>query len=590
MSAKRLIFATLAFILALGLYLVDRMQAEKAVYAAVNEASLAPGINASEVQEIELQNRFGVIRLQRDKKDWWMRSPVDAPADRETVEQLLVNVTGARKRNEISAEELEQYGLDNPIVRLTLKTSKGQIFELLIGLTSTYTGQVFATYPQSKRVFTISEGVKNTLLRQPLDFQRTRLVEVDVGALDSYTTIRFEQPNRTLELRNERGHWQIAIPETAPAENAVVEEFLRRVSMLRASGFVTQDSDKPTSLAAALEALSRPVLKFELKHATQPAQQLVVGRLGPGERPIYVAKTNNAPEILHFGHEKFAEFDVDENHFRSRNLFTLRPTDVGYVIFEIGRARTDLMRNEKGEWEFVGDATRRVDQDKVNARLESLLGLKIREYVDSDPRDASVYGLAPPRFRFTVTARDKSRSEILEIGKSEPQNVTSVYARKGGDAKVFTIEMGRELIVLPESLADPHFAAFDDKKAVRVTIELGGEKYDLRRDGPEWKVLRPGHNVYSPVDLGKWRRVVETLQRLKFEKDFTASGEQVIAPVEQQTLRLTAYGDNETVLVSFEVGKRLPKTSFVTDGQKRVYEVLNSELDLLLSQLRSLLE
>lgn len=590
MSVKRLIFAALAFLLALGLYVVDRMQAEKAVYAAVNEASLAPAINASEVQEVELHNRFGVIRLQRDGKEWWMRAPVNAPADKETVEQLLVNVTGARKRNEVPAEDLEQYGLDNPTVRLTLRTSKGQTFELFIGLTSTYTGQVFAAYPHTKRVFTINEGVKNTLLRQPSDFQRTRLVEVDVGALDSYTTIRIEQPNKTLELRNERGHWQIAVPETAPAENAVVEEFLRRISMLRASGFVTQDSDKPTSLAAALEALSHPVLKFELKHATESPQQLVVGRVGPAERPVYVAKRNNASEILHFGHEKFAEFDVDENHFRSRNLFTLRPADVGYVIFEIGRARTDLMRNEKGEWEFVGDPTRRVDQEKVNARLDSLLGLKIREYVDSDPRDATVYGLAPPRFRFTVTARDKSRSEILEIGKSEPQNVTSVYARKGGDTKVFTIEMGRELIVLPESLADPHFAAFDEKKAMRMEIEIGGEKYELRRDGPEWKVLRPGQTIYSSVDLGKLRRAVETLQRLKFEKDFTASGEQVIAPVEQPALQFAVYGDNDTLLISFEVGKRLPKTSFVTDAKKRVYEVLNSELDLLISQLRSVLE
>lgn len=590
MSLRRLIFAALAFALAVGLYVLDRMEAEKAVYAAVNESSLAPAINASEVQEIELRNRFAVIKLQRDGKEWWMRAPVNAPADKETIEQLLVNVTGARKRNEIEVDSLEQYGLDNPEVDLTLKTLKGQVFELSIGLASTYTGQVFAMYPRTKRVFTISEAVKNTLLRQPADFQKTRLLEIDAGDLGSYTTIRIEHGGKVVELRNERGHWQIAVPENAPAENAVVEEFLRRLGMLRASGFVTQDSDQPTSLAAALEALTKPVLTFELKHATEPSQRLVVGRVGPAERPIYVAKRNDAPEILHFGHEKFAEFDVDENHFRSRNLFTLRPSDVGYVVFEIGRARTDLMRNEKGEWEFVGDPTRRVDQEKVNLRLELLLSLRIREYVDSDPRDVSVYGLAPPRLRFTVTARDKSRSEILEVGKSEPQNVTSVYARRGGDPKVFTIEMGRELIVLPESLADPHFAAFDEKQVTRMEVELDGQNYDMRREGVEWKILRPGMSTYAPVDLAKLRRVLDSLQRLKFEKDFTASGEQVIAPVEKSPLRVTIYGANDAVLSAFEVGKRLPRTSFVTDGRKRVYEVLNTELDLLMSQLRSLFQ
>jgi hypothetical protein len=590
MSWKRLIFAAVAFVLAVGLYLVDRMQAEKAVYAAVNESSLAPGINASEVQEIELRNRFGTIRLVREGKQWRMRQPIDAPADPEAIEQLLVNVTGARKRNELEVTSLEEYGFDNPTVQLVLKTTKGQTFELAVGLASTYTGQVFANYPGSKRVFTISEAIKNTLMRQPTDFQRTRLLDIDVGALDSYTAIKITRPDKPLELRNERGQWQIAMPETAPAENTVVEEFLRRIGMLRAAGFVTQASDQPTSVAAALDALTRPVMTFELQRAAGPSQKLIVGKLGQAQQPLYVAKRNDDPEILYFGHEKYEELDVDENYFRSRQLFTLRPTDVGYVVFEIGRARTDLRRNERNEWEFVGDPTRRVDQDKVNLRLEALLKMRVREYVDSDPRDPSVYGLVPPRFRFTVTARDKSKSEILEIGKSEPQNVTSVYARRGGQPMVFTVEMGRELIVLPESLADPHFAAFDEARATRIEIELDGQKYDLRREGMEWKLLRPGQTLYAPADMSKLKRVFETVNKLGFEKDFTASGETVIAPVEQPALRMTVFGDGETPLSVVEVGKRLPKTSFVKDARGRTYEVLNSELDLLMAQLRSLLE
>jgi hypothetical protein len=590
MSWKRLLFAFVAFLLAAGLYYVDRMQAEKAVYAAVNESSLAPSINASEVQEIHIRQRQSDIRLVREDKGWRLKQPLDAPADPETVDQVLINVTGARKRNEIAVSSLSEYGLDNPSVLLTLKTKRGQTFELAIGLASTYTGQVFACYTGSGKVFTVSEAIKNTLLRQATDFMKTRLVDVDAGALDSYVAVKVDRPNKQLELRNERGQWQIAVPEVAPAENTVVEEFLRRVGMLRAAGFVTQASDNPTSLAAALEALAKPVLKFELTRASAGTQRLVVGKAGTPERPIYVARRNDEPEVLYFGHEKFEELDVDENHFRSRNLFTLRPEDVGYLVFEIGRARTDLIRNEKGQWEFVGDPTRRVNQENVNLRLELLLKTRIKEYVDSDPRDPSVYGLAPPRFRFTVTARDKSRSEILEVGKSEPENVTSAYARRGGDTKVFTVEMGRELIVLPETLAEPHFVDFDETRATRMSIELDGEKYDLRREGMEWKLLRPGQTLFAPVDIARLKRVVETVKKLPFEKDFSASGETVIAPVERPSLRFIVYGDEDTTLSMFEVGKRLPKTSFVKDARNRTYEVLNTELDLLLTQIRSLLQ
>jgi hypothetical protein len=591
MSWKRIIFAFIAFVLALGLYVVDRMQAEKAVYVAVNEASLAPGINASEVVEVTLRNRYGDMHFVREgERAWRMKRPMDSQADAEIIEQLLVNVTGARKRNEIQVSSLEEYGLDNPSVQLTLKTSSNKFFELAIGLSSTYTGQVFATYPNSNRVFTINEGVKNTLMRSPNEFLRLRLMDIDIGALDSYTVLRISGKEKEVELRNERGQWRITVPESLPAENSVVEEFLRRLGSLRASGFVTQASDKPTSMAAALEALAHPVLVLKLERAGNAPTTLTVGVTGLADSSVYVARRNSEPEILYFGHEKFEELAVDENYFRSRAIFTLRPADVGYVVFEIGRSRVDLMRNEKGLWEFVGDPTRKVDQEKVDTRLETLLKLRIREYVDMDPRDPSVYGLQPPRFRFTVTARDKSRSEILEIGKSEPQNVTSAYARKGGETAVFTIDMPRELVVVAESLADPHFAAFDEQRAVKITIELNGQKYELLREGPEWKVLRPGQSLYTPVDLGKLKRVFTSLNQLSFEKDFTASGERVIAPVEKPSLLVSVYGDNETTLTSLRVGKRLPKTSFVEDSRQRTYEVLNSELDLLTAQIRSALE
>ncbi len=590
MSWKRLLFAFLAFVLAAGLYYVDRQQAVKEVYESVNESSLAPGTNASEVTEIILRNRFGEVHLRREEKGWRMRKPMEAPADPETIEQLLVNVTGARKRNEITVSSFEEYGLENPGIVLTLRTQRGQEFELAIGLSSTYTGQVFACYPGSQKVFTVSEAIKNTLSRQPSDFMMSRLIDVDVGSLENYLTVRLKRPAKDLELRNERGQWQISLPETAPAENAVVEEWLRRLGMLRASGFLTQATDTPTSLATALEALEQPILQLELIHATKGVHKLTVGKVAAQRGLVYVARRNDEPEVLYFGHEKFEELDVDENHFRSRNLFTLRPSDVGYVVFEIGRARTDIVRNEKGEWEFVGDPTRRVDQEKVNLRLDLLLKTRIKEYVDSDPRDASVYGLMPPRMRFTVTAADKSRSEILEVGKSEPDNVTSVYARRGGDNKVFTIEMGRELIVLPDTLADPHFADFDERTASRIEIEIDGQAYDLRREGMEWKILRPGQTVYAPADLGKLKRVLETLKKLTYDKDLTASGETVIAPVERPALRFVAFGDQDTTLSLVEVGKRLPKSSFVKDARNRTYEVLNSELDLLMAQLRSLLD
>ena len=88
---------------------------------------------------------------------------------------------------------------------------------------------------------------------------------------------------------------------------------------------------------------------------------------------------------------------------------------------------------------FVGDPERRVDQDKVNVRLETLLRARARDFVEINPRDLNVYGLQRPNFRYTVTSKDHSRSEGLEVGRAESGGTGSDYARRRGDTSVFTM-------------------------------------------------------------------------------------------------------------------------------------------------------
>ncbi|GIX45442.1 MAG: DUF4340 domain-containing protein [Candidatus Hydrogenedentota bacterium] len=590
MSWKRVIIAGVAFVIAVFLYVLDRKLAETAVYASVNEASLTPGINKSEVTEVRLRNRYGEIVLVREQERWRMVSPYEGPTDAELVDQLLTNVTGARKRNEVKVSSLEEFGLAVPEITLALRTSSGKSLELQFGHESTYTGQIFATQPGSKRVFTVSDGVVNTLRRTPLEFRRTRLLEVDAGALDSYLAVRITKPDAEVELRNERGQWQIVKPQTLPAENTIVQDFLQRLGMLRADGFVTEASDRPTSMVAALQALESPILVVTLEKVGVKPLILTIGQTGDATKPVYVAQRQNEKEIMVIRRETLDEMDVPASYFRSRSLFTLKPEDVGYVAFEIGRARTDLVRNAQGLWEFVGDPHRRVDQSAVNTRLEVLLKTRIRDFVDMEPRDASLYGLVPPRYRFTVVTRDKQRTESLEIGKSEPQNVSSVYARRGGDPAVFTVDMPRELVVLPETLADPHLVGIDLSEVLHMEIEIDGAKYDLRREGMEWKLLKPGQTLYAPVDLRRVTRLLETTSKLRFDKDFTASGEKVIAPVEKPQLVMKFFGADDKLLAEISFGKRLPSTSLAKDEKDRTYEVKNSDLDFLIAQVRSVIE
>lgn len=592
MTWKRTALAGLTLLMLIMVYVLDIRLAEKAIYIGVNQSSLASGIKLDDVIEIRLKNPAGETVLTREPKgSWRIKSPIDAAADPEIVDQLLINVTGARKRNEIDVKNLAEFGLAAPEISLGIKTSTGRNFELLVGNDSTYTGQVFGKYPNSSKVFTMGDHVKSVLVRAPMDFRRARLVDVDVADLPSYSKITIQTPKSAVSLQNQNGQWQIISPVQAPAEGDVVNDFLQKAGLLRASSFLSASSDKPTSIGAAMEALkSNPVLAMTLERTTGPLVRVTVGNAGESSKPIYVAQRLGDNEIIVIRQETVDAINQDENYFRSRSLLSMRPEDVGLFSIEIGRARTDLVRNDKGQWEFVGDPNRRVSNDQVNSRLEALLRTKIRDYVEANPTDPSAYGLLPPHRKFTLTSRDKKRTEVLELGRSEAGRVTSVYARRKGDPSVFTMEASPELVILPELVADKRFARTDIDSIDHFDFDLGEKRYALKHEKGEWKLLKPTQTAYSSVDNSKVERVLDMLNVLEYEKDFGATGERVITSFDGAPMTLRLYDDKNNELLNFALGKRLQATSFVSTGKGKVFEVKNPDLDRLQAAIQSLIQ
>lgn len=591
MSWRRTILAGLTFVALVLVYTLDLRIAQNAVVQAVNEQSLAPGVNKSEVVEVKLHNLQGDVLLARDRGQWRVKSPVEAAADPEIVDQLLINVTGARKRNELEVKKLSDYGLATPDISLSMKTESGKVFELQIGNESTYTGQVFAKFPKGKSIFTVGEHVKNVLVRSPLDFRRARLVDVDMANLNAYRSLSIQTPDKNVVLKNDAGNWRITSPVESPGEASIVQDYLRKSALLRATSFITENSDKPTSLAVALQALTSPTLMLTLEGAqgTTP-MRLQVGLVQLGDHSVYVAKRLGDEEVMVVRHETVDALAQDENYFRSRSIFSMDPADVGLFSIEIGRQRTDLLLNDKGVWEMVGDPEQRVDQSQVQVRLEALLRGKVKNYVEASPRDLVVYGLLPPRFKFTVTSKDKTRTEGVETGRAETGNVTSVYARRRGDSSVFMMEMSSELVILPGNIADHHFARTAEELVDHLEIQVGEQKFALKKEKGEWKVLRPTQTSYAPVDITKMRRLLGFLNELEYQKDFRATGETVIAPVDSSPLQVHLYGQGDKDLLNFRVGKRLQTTTLVTTGKDRTYEVKSDDLDQVMAAVQSVLQ
>jgi hypothetical protein len=599
MSWKRTIFAFVAFVIMCLAFRLDVTLRQKKIYEVTNAASLAQGVDVSSVGEILLKNPQGQMRLQKQPDGWVMVEPSSARADSETIETMLVNLTAARRTNENRVKNLAEFGLANPDVEISLAplagkqfhTDKPTSFTLLLGNESPYTGLVFAKFPDKPEVFTVGIQVKNSLLRGPAELRRARLFDIDTSALEQYSALRVHSDRGDVALTNQVGRWKIAAPFDAPAEEPIVREHLTKMGLLRANSFLTQSSDKPTSMAAAVQALTSPTLTVTLESPRGKPQTLLIAEASGVNGPVYVAQRQGDNELMTLRSETVEDLRPDAQFFRSRDLFTLKPADIGLFTVELGRATpAALIRNEKGTWEMVGDPEFRVDQKSVNDRVEALLRMKIKDYVDADPKDLTVYGLDVPRRRYTVTSKDKAHTEALETGKSEPGKPSTVYARRTGDKSIFTVELSADLNILPGSVADKHFAKTDISSLVRAELDVDNQTYTLKEEGGEWKILKPSQTAFATMDIRRLKSFVDALSDMEYERDLTATGQTVIAPKPGPPLAVRFYGKDDRELLELNVTKRLGATILVMIGKNRTFEVNASTVDRLYALAQSVVQ
>ena len=598
MSWKRTILAFVIMVLMLMALFLDTQIIATRIIKTVRDASLADSVDVSAVDQLYLKNSQGSVHLVRTTLGWRMKEPVDAPADSEVIDTVLTNVTSARRRNDIDAKNLAQYGLAQPEVQLTLVSDEGKFgdwgtsFGLELGYDSTYTGQVFGRYPGSSKVFTVGEHVKNTLLRSPMDFRRSRLLDIDVGNLNQYAAYLIDQPGKeTTKLVNKAKGWQIAEPIQAPAEPAIVRDYFNRLGMLRAMNYITQSSDRPTSMAAALEALTSPtiIIKLQGGAGTRP-QQLNIGLTEGPDGPVYVAQHPGEQEIMVVSSETVNELRRNGQYFRSRALFTMDVNDVGLFTIQIARAApTALIRNEQNEWELVGDKEFRINQEAVNQRLAALVHLRVENYVDPHPVDLANYGLDNPRVRFNMTSKDKSKTETLEVGGSQGEAGGLSYARSSTDKGVFTVQMSREMFILASEIADRNFAAADMTRLVRFELDLDEKTYKFRRKGDEWEVLKPGQESYATADIRELAGLLAMINDLQYNEDITASGNVVVAPDKGPPISVRFYGKDDTLLNEMNVTARINRrTTLVTNGRDRTFEVSTPVIEKLYATAKNL--
>ena len=215
-------------------------------------------ISKADVVGVALKSANGPFsKLTKDKDVWRLTEPVESPADRRVVDEIVEALCGARVIDYVERGGSIAPGLgDNEGYVISLRDSFGTVEKLVLGAQSS-TNAVWALTPEGATVH-----VDDALLAVCRDRQKiledTRVFPVDMSAIVSFSVADGDLAY-VLSRESAAVPWRIDSPVVAPADADTVTNLLSRFLAISGADLVSEADDSRISISMGTAATNYPV-------------------------------------------------------------------------------------------------------------------------------------------------------------------------------------------------------------------------------------------------------------------------------------------------------------------------------------------
>jgi len=356
------------------------------------------------VVELTLTYPEREIRLTKGPDAHWrIAAPIEVDADQSVVNNLVGAIAGAALTRTISepSEDVSAYGLDKPVVTISLRLGDGTATPALIVGKQTPIG--FKAYVQKEgdpNVYLTTGSFHSGVKREVKDLRDKTVIEFTD---DQVQTITLAGDARgAVVLRKTDGIWRITDPAEYAADAGEVRTFLSSLRGLRAQDFIEEPPDDLT-----MYGLAAPRLRVTLSIGEEGTpKSVLLGAEAPGTPKRIYAKRGERDTIYLLGDWVFKNLDKDTTGFRDRTVLAFeRDAPVEITITGRDRDPVRLERVPGGPWALKGiNETPR--QPKIDRFVDDLRQTKPADIVSEDVTDFPRYGLDDPDLSISVVAEN----------------------------------------------------------------------------------------------------------------------------------------------------------------------------------------
>jgi hypothetical protein len=373
-------------------------------------------VQAEDIEELQIKSAEGeTTRLQKADGKWQLVEPVKADADTgeaTTITSSLSSLEIQRVVDE-SPSDLKQYGLEPARIEVAFRP-KGQkdLRRLQIGEKTPTGSDLYARFPDQKRVFLVSSYLDSTFNKNTFALRDRRILLFDRSMVDG---LELTSGTSKMSLVKSGSEWRLTSPLSVRADFASVEGALERLSSTQMQGIAD-----PEGKDLAKYGLTKPTGVIAVKAGSSSATLT----LGSTDNALLFARDSSRPMVFTVAPVLKDDVIRTVTDFRRKDLFDGRAFTATRAEFKRG-AETIVLEKSKGKddmdvWKSAG---KDVDGTKADDLLTKATGLRAGSFEDK-PHPS----LKSPALTVTVTYGE-NKQETVTLARSG----TDVFASRSDE-------------------------------------------------------------------------------------------------------------------------------------------------------------
>ena len=297
---------------------------------------------AKELEESLLgleQDQISSVRMDRPGQDpillekigegWALKAPLEAPADKTSVDSLVRDLGTARidrTFEEVGAEP-EGYGLAEPRLKLTIGAGD-ESRTLSVGSEDFTKSKVYVRIEGESRVHVVSDRLFTAADKKLVDWRDKKVVSME---RDKVAAIEIFRASEKLRLKKEDDRWMLESPLQEAADQSAVSGLLSSLEFAEAKRFVAEESDELDRYG-----LEKPELRVRFQQEGQDQwETLELGNEFEEAEDQYLARNPVRSPVFSIGKEVREKLVQELWEFRDKDVIDVDQDDVAAVVVKV---------------------------------------------------------------------------------------------------------------------------------------------------------------------------------------------------------------------------------------------------------------